>query len=48
MFQREDTKTKLVKLNPSAALLHHVLAVSFAENVEEEILQSNVAGFICM
>lgn len=43
-----DNMTKLVPIQPSQALLHHILAVSFAENLDEDITQTNVAGFICV
>lgn len=47
-MKKEDNFTKLVAVQPSLQLLHHILAVSFAESVEENVIQSNVAGFICV
>lgn len=46
-MKAEDHLTKLVPIQPGPALLHHLLAISFAENLED-ILQTNVAGFICV
>ncbi|XP_065093064.1 protein CLP1 homolog [Ochlerotatus camptorhynchus] len=47
-MKKEDNFTKLVAVQPSHQLLHHILAVSFAESLEENVIQSNVAGFICV
>ncbi|XP_053683587.1 protein CLP1 homolog [Sabethes cyaneus] len=47
-MKREDNFTKLVPVQPGPHLLHHVLAVSFAESTEENVIQTNVAGFICV
>jgi len=41
-----DNRTKPVRILPSVTLLHHVLSASFASSPEEDIVQSNVAGFI--
>lgn len=43
-----DNMTKLVPIQPGPSLLHHILAVSFADNNDEDIIQTNVAGFICV
>ncbi|KAK2158978.1 hypothetical protein LSH36_161g16015 [Paralvinella palmiformis] len=42
----EDSRTKLVPLEPSGSLIHHVLSISMANSDEENIIQVNVAGFI--
>ncbi|XP_055606682.1 protein CLP1 homolog [Uranotaenia lowii] len=47
-MKKEDNFTKLVPVQPGPQLLHHILAVSFAESTEENVIQSNVAGFICV
>lgn len=47
-MKKEDNFTKMVAVQPSPQLLHHILAVSFAESLEENVIQSNVAGFICV
>ncbi|XP_055382649.1 protein CLP1 homolog [Condylostylus longicornis] len=47
-MKAEDNKTKLVAVQPGPAMLHHILAVSFAESTEEEVITTNVAGFICV
>lgn len=44
----EDALTKVVAVQPSPSLVHHVLAVSFALNPEEDVIRTNVAGFICV
>lgn len=47
-MKRDDNFTKLVAIQPGPQLLHHILAVSFAESTDENVIQSNVAGFICV
>ncbi|XP_074653182.1 polyribonucleotide 5'-hydroxyl-kinase Clp1-like [Tubulanus polymorphus] len=42
----QDNKTKLVPVSPGPGLLHHVLSVSMAVSTDEDIVQTNVAGFI--
>lgn len=41
-----DSRTKLVPVEPSANLVHHVCSVSTAETTDDPIVQMNVAGFI--
>ena len=43
-----DNMTKLWPIQPSTALMHHLLALSFAETVEQEPLKKNVYGFVCV
>lgn len=43
-----DNKTKLVVVQPSMSLLHHILSLSFADTPEEDIVTTNVTGFICV
>lgn len=47
-MKAEDNMTKLVAVQPGPNLLHHILAVSFAESIEDDVIQTNVAGFICV
>lgn len=47
-MKAEDNLTKIVAVQPGTNLLHHVLAVSFAESTEDEVITSNAAGFICV
>lgn len=47
-MKAEDNKTKLVAVTPTPTLLHHILAISFADSVEDDIIQTNVVGFICV
>jgi len=42
----QDNRTKLVPVQPGPALLHHVLSVSMATSLDEDLIQTNVAGFI--
>lgn len=43
---QEDTQTKLVQVQPSSDLLNHILSISRAETRDEELTETNVAGFI--
>ncbi|CAG9765695.1 unnamed protein product [Ceutorhynchus assimilis] len=43
-----DNLTKLVPLTPNVGILHHILAVSFAEKPDDEVILSHVIGFICV
>lgn len=44
----EDHMTKLVQVQPGPHLLHHILSVSFADTPDDNVLYSNVGGFICV
>ncbi|XP_077300195.1 protein CLP1 homolog [Arctopsyche grandis] len=44
----EDALTKVVAVQPSLSIVHHLLAVSFAVSPEEDVIRTNVAGFICV
>lgn len=43
-----DNMTKLWPIQPGPGLLHHLLAFSFAETVEQDVLKKNVYGFVCV
>ncbi|KAL1115892.1 hypothetical protein AAG570_006181 [Ranatra chinensis] len=47
-MKAEDHMTKLVPVQPGPNLLHHLLAVSFANSGEEDVIQTNIAGYICV
>lgn len=47
-MKAEDHLTKLVSIQPGPAILHHLLAVSFAENIDDDVITNNVAGFVCV
>jgi len=47
-MKAEDHLTKLVAVQPSMQLVHHLLAVSVADSGEEDLVQTNVTGFICV
>ncbi|KAF8764059.1 protein CLP1 homolog [Argiope bruennichi] len=44
----EDNRTKLVSVQNGQNLLHHILSISFAESLEEEVVKTNIAGFVCV
>jgi len=46
----EESRTKLVSVTPNAStLLHRLLAVSFAaDESQEDVVRTNVAGFVCV
>lgn len=46
-MKADDHLTKIVLLTPNAGILHHILAVSFAEK-EDDIILSHAAGFVCV
>ncbi|XKL60133.1 hypothetical protein PGB90_001149 [Kerria lacca] len=39
---------KLVSIQPSPNILHHVLSVSHATTADEKVIETNVAGFVCV
>lgn len=47
-MKAEGNKTKLLVIQPSLSILHHILAQTFCESVEEDVINSNIAGFICV
>lgn len=47
-MKQEDHRTKVVPLSPSPGIQHHLFAVSMCESMEEDVLRSNVAGFVCV
>jgi len=44
----DDTDTKVVPVTPGPGLLHHLLGVSHAESADEDLLTTNVAGYVCV
>jgi polyribonucleotide 5'-hydroxyl-kinase len=49
-MKTDETRTKLVSVTPTAsALLHHLLAISFASSpTDEEPVKKNVVGYVCV
>ncbi|KAJ8935027.1 hypothetical protein NQ314_013052 [Rhamnusium bicolor] len=47
-MKADDHLTKLVMLTPNAGILHHILAVSFSEKDDDDIMLSHVVGFVCV
>ncbi|KAL7296659.1 protein CLP1 homolog [Trichogramma pretiosum] len=47
-MKTEDNVTKLIPVTPGPGLLHHILSVSFADSPEDDVVQTNVAGFVCV
>lgn len=44
----DGNKTKLLPIQPSIAIIHHILAITFCENANDEVIHSNIAGFVCV
>ncbi|KYN17107.1 Protein CLP1 like protein [Trachymyrmex cornetzi] len=44
----KDNLTKLVAVKPGPNLLHHLLSVSFVDSPKDDVVQTNVAGFVCV
>ncbi|OXU29539.1 hypothetical protein TSAR_013243, partial [Trichomalopsis sarcophagae] len=40
--------TILASINPGPDILHHIFSVSFVDSPEDNIMQANVAGFVCV
>lgn len=47
-MKSEDHLTKLVAIGPNPGILHHILAVSFSEGEDEDVISSHVLGFVCV
>ena len=45
-MEQEDTHTKLVSVTPGIDLVHHILSLSMAESLDENLVETNVAGFV--
>ncbi|XP_076460941.1 polyribonucleotide 5'-hydroxyl-kinase Clp1-like [Babylonia areolata] len=45
-MKASDCKTKLIPVLPTMTLLHHVLSISAANSVDQNIVESNILGFI--
>ncbi|XP_060553316.1 polyribonucleotide 5'-hydroxyl-kinase Clp1-like [Ruditapes philippinarum] len=45
-MKSQDNKTKLVPLTPGTSLLHHVYSISCADSTEDNILETNIIGFV--
>lgn len=45
-MEPEDSQTKLVPVKPQLDLVHHILSLSMAESLEENLIETNVAGFV--
>eukprot|EP00058_Branchiostoma_floridae_P009643 XP_002595131.1 hypothetical protein BRAFLDRAFT_118599 [Branchiostoma floridae] len=46
--QQENPYTKLVHIQPGAQIVHHVLSLSMADSLEDNLIDTNIAGFICV
>ena len=48
-MKAEDQLTKLITVQPSMSLLHHILAISMTESGQgDDVIHTNVTGFICV
>ncbi|XP_060086032.1 polyribonucleotide 5'-hydroxyl-kinase Clp1-like [Ylistrum balloti] len=45
-MKSQDNMLKIVPVTPSNGLLHHVLSISMANTVEDNILESNILGHV--
>jgi polyribonucleotide 5'-hydroxyl-kinase len=43
-----DNMTKLWPIQPGPSLVHHLLALSFAETAEQDVLKKNILGYVCV
>lgn len=47
-MKSDDYLTKLVAVTPGPSILHHILSVSHATSPDEDVIKSNIAGFVCI
>lgn len=47
-MQKTDLETKLEPVTPGLNMMHHILALSFSTTVEEDVVRTSVAGFVCV
>ncbi|KAG1687795.1 Polyribonucleotide 5'-hydroxyl-kinase Clp1 [Nymphon striatum] len=47
-MKAEDYCTKIVPVTIDHYLLNHILAVSLANNNDDDLIQANIAGFLCV
>ncbi|XP_078492272.1 polyribonucleotide 5'-hydroxyl-kinase Clp1 [Ciona intestinalis] len=45
-MEPENTQTKLVQVTPGRDMTHHILSLSMAESLDENLIETNVAGFV--
>lgn len=45
-MKREDGSTRLLPVEPSRDLVHHVLSLSMATSLEEDLVSTSIAGFL--
>lgn len=45
-MKAQDSKTKVIAVLPTMTLQHHVLSVSAADSVDDNIVEANVLGFV--
>lgn len=43
-----DNMTKLWPIQTGPSLVHHLLALSFAETAEQDVLKKNILGYVCV
>lgn len=47
-MKAEGNKTKLLVIQPSLSILHHILAQTFCDSIEDDVINTNIAGYICV
>ena len=46
--KQDDHETKLVSVDPSPDLLHTLCGLSLANSLDEDLVRTNLAGFVCI
>lgn len=47
-MKSEGNQTKLCVIQPNQSILHHILAQTFCETIEDDVINSNIAGYVCV
>lgn len=47
-MKADNNKTKLLPIQPTLNMLHHILAITFHESMDDDVLKSNIMGFVCV
>lgn len=47
-MKADSNKTKVLAIQPSLSILHHLLAQTFCESLDDDVINSNIAGFVCV
>lgn len=47
-MKADSNKTKLLPVQPNNSILHHILALTFCDSIEDDVINSNILGFVCV